>query len=333
MKFLVIGYGSIGKRHAANMVSLGHQAVLLRHSVNNVNKEGFREYYSLEDVLESEKGVDGAIICSPTTKHLDDVGQLVGNNIPFLLEKPPAYGLEQARRMQGIVKSSKFTSYEIGFNLRYHPIIGFIKDFLPNVGKVYSTKIYVGYYLPYWRKGIDYRDSSSAKKELGGGVHVELAHDIDYTLWLIGCPEKVVGYINRVSDLEISTDDICSALMKYGDGSVAEVHLDYLSHQYLRGGQVIARNGTLEWQWNPAEGNVLYFDRGSSGSKEVFSVGPGYDFNTTYTDELKHFIDVINGRAKSTVDIADAVETMEVIHAIEVSDREEKWIAVKEIAL
>ena len=162
---------------------------------------------------------------------------------------------------------------------------------------------------------------------------MELAHDIDYTLWLIGCPEKVVGYINRVSDLEISTDDICSALMKYGDGSVAEVHLDYLSHKYLRGGQVIAQNGTLEWQWNPAEGSVLFFGKGSSGSKEVFSVGPGYDFNTTYTEELKHFIDVINGRAKSKVDIADAVETMKVIHAIEVSDREEKWIAMKEIAL
>ncbi len=315
------------------MASMGHQTVLLRHARGNENKEGFKEYYSLEDVLRNEKDIDGAIVCSPTTMHLEDVRQLININIPFLLEKPTTDELRTTVEMKEIIGSKKFTLYDIGFNLRYHPVIQFIKDFLPKIGKVYATKIYVGYYLPYWRKGIDYRESTSAKKELGGGVHVELAHDIDYTLWLIGCPEKVVGYVNRVSDLEISTDDICSALLKYSDGSVAEVHLDYLSHKYLRGGQIIAQNGTLEWQWNPAEGRVLYFDKESRDSKEVFTVGPGYDFNTTYADELKHFIDVINGREKSKVNIADAVEAMKVIYAIEVSDREEKWIAIKEIAL
>jgi predicted dehydrogenase len=333
MKFLVIGYGSIGKRHAANVASMGHQAVLLRHSRDNVNKEGFKEYYSLEDVLKNEKVIDGAIVCSPTTKHLDDVKQLVNSNIPFLLEKPTTHELRSTGEMKEIIESNKFTLYDIGFNLRYHPVIKFIKDFLPNVGKVYATKVYVGYYLPYWRKGIDYRESTSAREELGGGVHVELAHDIDYTLWLIGCPDKVVGYVNRVSDLEISTDDICSALLKYSDGSVVEMHLDYLSHKYLRGGQVIAENGTLEWQWNPAEGSVFYFDKESPGSKEIFATVPGYDFNTTYTEELKHFIRILKGGGKSTVSINDAVETMKVIKAIEVSDREEKWIAMKEIVL
>ena len=333
MKFLVIGYGSIGKRHAANVASIGHQAVLLRHARGNENKDGFREYYSLDDVLENEKDIDGAIVCSPTTKHLDDVRQLVSNNMPFLLEKPTTHDLRSTGEMKGIIESNTFTLYDIGFNLRYHPVIGFIKDFLPNVGKVYATKIYVGYYLPYWRKGIDYRESTSAKKELGGGVHVELAHDIDYALWLMGCPEKVVGYVNRVSDLDISTDDICSALLKYSDGSVAEVHLDYLSHKYLRGGQIIAENGTLEWQWNPAEGSVSYFDKEGSDSKEIFATGPGYDFNATYIEELKHFIGTLNGSRKTRVNIDDAVETMKVIQAIEASDREEKWVAMEEIVL
>lgn len=333
MKFLVIGYGSIGKRHAANVISMGHQAVLLRHSQGNENKEGLNEYYNLDDLLVHEKGIDGAIVCSPTSKHLDDVKELIHHGIPFLLEKPPTYDLKSALEMKDLIDSEKFIAYDMGFNLRYHPILKFIKGFLPNVGKVYATKVYVGYYLPYWRKGVDYRESTSAKKELGGGVHVELAHDIDYTLWLIGRPKKVVGYVNRVSDLEISTDDICSALLKYSDGSVAEVHLDYLSHKYLRGGQIIAENGTLEWQWNPAEGSVSYFDKEGSGSKEIFATGPGYDFNTTYIDELKHFIGILNGSMKSTVDIADAVDTMKVIQAIEVSDRKEKWIAMEEIVL
>jgi len=219
MKILVIGYGSIGKRHAVNVEALGHEVILLRHSRNNPNNDGLKEYYPFDEVVKHEE-INGAIICSPTSKHLSDVELLVRHNIPFLLEKPPTADLESTLLMEKVLQDNGFNDYDIGFNLRQYPPLQFTKDFLPSLGRIYSSRIYAGYYLPNWRQKVDYRETSSAKKELGGGVHIELVHEIDYILWFFGCPEKVVGYVNKISNLEISTEDICAALLKYEDDSI-----------------------------------------------------------------------------------------------------------------
>jgi len=328
MKILVIGYGSIGKRHAMNVKGAGHEVILLRHSRNNPNKDGLKEYYSFEEVVEHDE-INGAIICSPTSEHLHNVEMLVRYNIPFLLEKPPAADLKSTLRMEKLLKSNGFNNYAIGFNLRYYPALQFIRDFLPELGKIYSSRVYAGYYLPNWRKDVDYRETSSARKELGGGVHVELVHEIDYLLWFFGCPEKVVGYVNRISNLEITTEDICAALLKYEDGSIVELHLDYLSHKYLRGCQIIAENGTLEWDMNA--GGVYYCRKDQETSEKIFSLELNYDFNDTYIGELEHFTGIISGKAESKVGIGDAVDTMKVLEAVNISLEREAWVYLKDI--
>jgi len=328
MKILVVNYGSIGKRHTRNVKSLGHDVVLLRHSKENPNNEGLKEYYSFEDAVKNEE-FSGAIVCSPTSNHFNDVQQLVKHNIPFLLEKPPTAELDTTLQMEKLLKDNNFVKYDVAFNLRQYPALQYIKEFLPNLGKIYSAHIYTGYFLPYWRKNIDYRESSSAKKELGGGVHIELVHEIDYTLWFFGCPEKVFGYVNKISNLEISTEDICSAIFKYKDGSIVELHLDYLSHKYLRGCRIIAENGTLEWDMNT--GKVFYVEENTKPPKEIFSIDENYDLNETYIKELKNFFGIINDEKKSNVTMSQAAEVMKALEAIKKSSKEGKWIHLKDL--
>jgi len=328
VKILIIGYGSIGKRHAANFKAAGHEVVLLRHSKENPNKDGFREYYSFEEAFAGKK-TSGAIVCSPTSRHLPDVEELVSHRIPFLLEKPPADSLKSTLSMEKLLRESNFTNYDIGFNLRQYPALRFIKNFLLELGPIYSARIAAGYYLPDWRKGIDYRDTSSASRELGGGVHIELVHEIDYLLWFFGYPERVTGYVNKISNLEITTDDICAAILKYRNGSIVELHLDYLSHRYLRSCQIIAENGNLEWDMN--SGAVLSTMKGQKTARQVFTLSPNYDFNDTYIVEMENFINVIQGKAEGTVSISDAVETMRVTEAICVSSETEKWVYTKDV--
>ena len=327
MKFVIIGYGSIGKRHARNAIKLGHDVTLLRHSKSNVNKDGLKEYYSLEEAIKTERKIHGVLICSPTSRHLGDVEMVLEHNIPFLLEKPPTVDLQSTLEMVRLIRRSGSYKYEVGFNLRYYPILRFIKQYLPNLGEIYSSRVYAGHYLPNWRKGIDYRETSSAKKELGGGVHVELCHEIDYIIWLFGVPEKVYGYINRVSKLAISTDDICSAMLQYKDGSIIEMHLDYLSHKYSRGCQIIGENGTLEWDFNDKK--VVYFEKGEESSKDIFSLDSMYDFNDTYVEELKNFIGIINNEGKSGTDLVSSLRVMEIIEAIGNSSKEGRPVYVK----
>jgi len=328
MKFLVIGYGSIGKRHARNIKFLGHDAIILRHSRNTTNKDGFDEYYSYEEVLKSVDSIDAAIVCSPTSCHLSDVTILVDNNIPFLLEKPPTVDYQSCLEMIKFLTQREFSRYDIGFNLRFCPALKFTKEYLSNLGHIYSARVSAGYYLPDWRENIDYRTTSSARKELGGGVHIELIHEIDYIIWFFGIPEKVFGYINRISILEISTEDICVAVFQYGDGSVVELHLDYLSQKNLRGYQIIAENGTMEWDF--IEGKVKLFVRGQKRPEELLSLDEDYDFNETYIEELENFIGVVSRKKSRNINIQDAVDSMKVLEAIKLSSEKGKWIHIKE---
>ena len=328
MNLLVINYGAIGKRHAKNVKELGHNVVLLRHSKNNPNKDGLKEYHLLEEAIENEE-INGAIVCSPTSKHYDDVKLLIKHKIPFLLEKPSTHDFKSTISLQKMLKNKNFLKYDIAYNLRNHPILKFIKNFLPNLGEIYSAYIYVGYYLPYWRKNVDYRNTISAKKELGGGVHIEMVHEIDYILWFFGMPERVIGYVNKISNLEISSEDICSAMFQYKNGLIVELHLDYLSHKYLRGCRIIAQKGTLEWDWNL--GKVLYTEKGKKQEKKIFSIKKEYDLNDTYIEEVKKFLDIINGKSNGNITMLETAEVMRILEAIKISSKTKKWIDLKEI--
>ncbi|KAF0135218.1 MAG: oxidoreductase domain-containing protein [Candidatus Saganbacteria bacterium] len=330
MRFVVIGFGSIGKRHTNNLLAVGSQVVLLRHGASpEKNEMGLPEYYSFDELFTNEKTIDGAIICSPTAFHQHDVAELIERSIPFLLEKPPTQDLPATQQLMCLLDKNQFTKYDIAFNMRYFPVLRFIKDFLPQLGKMYSAKIWAAHYLPYWRKNVDYRQSSSANKELGGGVHLEMIHEIDYLIWFFGLPIKVFGYVNRISDLEISTNDICSAILEYESGAVVELHLDYLSQKRLRGCQIIAENGTLEWSIEDNQVNL--FGKTDGLTKIVFSLPVNYDFNNTYQLELKNFMEIIEGKSNSRVDIKTALNSMRVVEAIKQSSRTGRLIKLDAI--
>jgi predicted dehydrogenase len=211
--------------------------------------------------------------------------------------------------------------------LRFYPALKFIKEYLPNLGHIYAARVSAGYYLPDWRENVDYRTTSSAKKELGGGVHIELIHEIDYIIWFFGLPEKVFGYTNRISILDISTEDICVAVFQYEDGSVVELHLDYLSHKKLRGCQVIAEHGTMEWEF--IEGKVKFFVKGQKTPEVLLSLDEDYDFNETYIEELENFIGVIDLKKNRNINIRDAADSMKVLDAIILSSKEGRVVNLR----
>jgi len=328
MNILVIGYGSIGKRHAHNIHKLGHVPILLRHKKTQQNLEGFAEYYRFSTAV-SQCALDGAIICSPTAMHISDVKKCINHKIPFLLEKPPTPDLQTTQELLQLIHENMPVKYDIGLNLRYYPPLQFIKEYLPQLGQIYSAQISVGYYLPYWRQNIDYRKSSSAKKELGGGVHIELIHDLDYALWFFGYPEKTFGQVHKVSNLDISTDDLCSIHLNYENGSLIELHLDYLSHSYQRHCRIIAENGTMTWDMN--EHTVCYTKRGETQPIALYTLPIDYDINQTYIDELTHFIHIIKDDDQPTISVNHIQEMMRIVNAIERSSQEEKSIYLKEI--
>lgn len=326
MNALVIGYGSIGKRHAGNLAKLGHEVSLLRHQRGASTPGPFREFYDFDEAIAAIRP-DCAVVASPTPNHAADAAKLIDHGVPMLLEKPPALDLASALDLQDRMARRGFKKYDLAFNMRCYPPLRFIKDYLPRLGKVYAMRVSAGAYLPGWRPAVDYRQTTSARAELGGGVHIELVHEIDYVLWFLGMPEKVVAQVTCVGNLEINSADLCSAMLLYANGSVVQLHLDYLSRKNLRGCQIIAENGTLDWSYT--DRTVLVH---GAKPEKLFELPPDYDFNETYLAQMRNFTAVVSGNAAPLVDMAHGVKVMRILDAMIKSSTTRQWVDVSESA-
>ena len=196
-KILIIGFGSIGKKHAKllkNFKNISEIYILTKQNCGN-----FRKIKHISEV--NNINPDYILICSRTTDHFKHLSYLEKNisNKTILVEKPL---FKDVRKLK-IKKNKVF----VGYNFRYHPIIQFIRKYVNNK-KVFSVNIICHSYLPNWRKNINYTKSNSAKKIYGGGALLELSHEIDYLQWIFKKIKKInYAMIRKISKLKIDTED------------------------------------------------------------------------------------------------------------------------------
>ncbi len=196
-KILIIGFGSIGKRHAAilkNFKRVSEVYILSRR-----NSKIFKTINKLSQIKKINP--DYIIICSRTSdhfKHLNYIERNFSKKI-VLIEKP----LFNKFYKFNILKNKVF----VGYNLRQHPVLRFIKNFIINK-KIFSVKIVCNSYLPNWRKSVNYMNSYSSHRRLGGGVLLELSHEIDYLEWIFKKIKKLdLVKIKKLSNLKINVED------------------------------------------------------------------------------------------------------------------------------
>ena len=214
---LVIGYGSIGARHARLLSELGcHTAVVSKREID------FPEAYTrLEDALEVEQP-DYVVIANETSQHnasLTALAQL-GYAGTVLVEKP-------LFNKWIALPSLPFLNVFVAYNLRFHPIIQRLKTLLEGE-EILSVQAYVGQYLPDWRPASDYRTSYSASAEQGGGVLRDLSHELDYLSWMLGKWERVSALGGHLSALEITSDDIFALMLVTPTCPIVMLQLNYL---------------------------------------------------------------------------------------------------------
>jgi len=220
LKVLIIGYGSIGKLHAsilASMPSVAQLHIVSRHSPTNK----FQTYPNLEAVPNLNT-YHYLIICTETANHYQQLQYLETKiqNKRILVEKPIFAKYTQITQPKNKIL--------VAYNLRFHPAIQFIQTILTNQQTLYVNAA-VGQYLPTWRKDTDYRQSYSASNKKGGGVLLDLSHEIDYLQWLFGQFTTTVAYNNKISSLQIDTDDLATIISKTNQQTIINLSLDYLS--------------------------------------------------------------------------------------------------------
>lgn len=220
MRALVVGYGSIGKRHYEILSSLPQ--IVACDVITKQNLKTIQTYASLQECdLQQYHYI---VIASKTSLHYEQLlfieQKVQGKTI--LVEKPLFSNYEQLF----ITRNRVFVAY----NRRFYPIMKKIKK-LCLKDTCYYAHVLTGQYLPQWREGVEYTQSYSAKKSEGGGVLLDLSHELDYLSWIFPSMQILYSYDAKVSDLEIDSDDLCVVIAK-SEQTLINMSVDYISKQF-----------------------------------------------------------------------------------------------------
>lgn len=312
MKVLVVGAGSIGRRHIRNLRSLGCEEIVVCRSRTEGSAEleaefGVRCVYDLEEAL--MEGVDGCVIANHTSMHVRTAITCVEHGCHLLIEKPLAASMDEVSALIELAREHRVRTV-MGYNLRFHPLLQEARRRLGRgeLGRVYSVRAWVGQYLPDWHPGEDYRQGYAARADLGGGAVLTLSHELDYLYWLFGPVARVTAMTAQPSPLELGVESVAEISLGFQSGMVGQVHLDYLQRTVRRGFEIIGETGTMQGDFVRSQ---LEICRPGQAEPEVIAA-PVADRNEIYLREMAHFLDCARGLCESEIPLEDGAAVLKI---------------------
>jgi len=329
MRALVVGGGSIGKRHLRNLKALGSVELGLVETDSQkraaIAKElGVSEFADLSDGLNWSP--DFVVVSTPSHLHAQQALQVVRGGYDVFVEKPLSHTPGGLAELSELVARKKLVSL-VGCNMRFHPGPLKVKELIQegHLGKLLFARIHAGSYLPSWRPGTDYRENYAAREETGGGCILDGIHEIDLARWYLGDVREVFCVADHLSSLEISTEDVAVLLCRHSNSAVSEIHLDYVQKTYERGCRIVGEKGSIFWDFNSRQ--VRFHD--ANGQVTRFAQPEDWQLNQMYLDEMRHFLDCVRTRNTTTLSIPDAVGVMQIVFAAKASNRQGRMVPVE----
>ncbi len=318
MKYLIAGLGSVGRRHMRNLVALGETDIVLyrTHKATLPDDElaGYPVETDFAEALKKHKP-DAVIVSNPTSLHLDVAIPAAEAGCAILLEKPIAASMERVDVLQKAVQKTG-SKVLVAFQFRFHPGMVKVRQLIEDgeIGRVVSAHVHFGEYLPAWHPWEDYRQGYAARSDMGGGVVATQCHSLDYLPWLVGKKvESVWGFAAKLSDLEVTADDTAKIGLRFDGGALGSLHLDYNQQPPEHEFRIIGTNGTIKW--NLSDGAARIY-RTEKKDWDVYPLPEGWERNVMFQQQIRHFIDVVNGKVEPSCTLQDGVQVQRLITSV-----------------
>lgn len=296
------GLGSIAKRHLKNVSTFleeredSYEIDLYRSSLKPL-PDDIQPLVSAEYLFSGavQKDYEVVFVTNPTSMHYDTLKKFKTHTKSFFIEKPVFDSIEVE---ESIFEELKDIDCYVACPLRYNPVLQYVKDHI-NLDEVFAARAISSSYLPEWRPGQDYRQCYSAHRDMGGGVGIDLIHEWDYLTNFFGLPDKCYNIQDKISNLEIDSDDIAIYIAKVGNKTI-ELHLDYFGRKAARILELYTADDTIKC--DILSGFVTYQKKGECIIMDA-------ERNAFQMLEIEHFFDIINHKIPndSTAEHAYAV--------------------------
>jgi predicted dehydrogenase len=336
MKFLIAGLGSIGRRHLRNLLALGERDILLyrTHCATLPDDElaGFPVETDLRAALAHHP--DAVIISNPTALHLDIAIPAAQCGCHILLEKPVSHSIAHVEELEQAVHQNR-VKVLVGFQFRFHPGLRRVRLLLDEgvIGDPLYARAHWGEYLPNWHPWEDYKLGYAARPELGGGVVLTLSHPLDYLRWFLGEVESLWAFTSQ-KGLNMPVEDLAEIGLRFENGAIGSLHLDYDQRPPSHTLEITGTYGTI--RWDNADG-ITRLAKVESDDK----IGPWQDFpppadferNWMFLDEMRHFLDVLHGKAEPVCTLQDGINVLQLAICSLASSQHSQKINLKDFFL
>ncbi len=317
MRLVVLGCGSIGRRHLQNLQSLGYTELLAYDPASRARRmtreeTGLPSLSSLDEVW--AKSPEVALVTAGTEAHVALALEAARHGCHLFIEKPLSYSID--RPLENLLSEVEQRNLitMVACNMRYHPGPVAVKELLEveSIGEIIAARIQVGSYLPYWQPNQDFRQRYSPSSEWGGAV-LDCIHEIDLALWYFG-PARLAGAACLgAATIGLETDGLAEILLHHKSGVLSSVHVNFVQRDYKRSCQIIGSRGTIYWDFNERQVNVF----GEDGRLVKQLLEPAdWQLNEMYVDELKYFLGSVENLAPTMNSISMALEALKLALAV-----------------
>lgn len=312
-RVLIVGGGSIGRRHAANVQTIfpGVDCRLLTHHSPILTwPDGIEIVSSVEEVRAFAP--DLVVVANPASSRLDTVAILSEVCHHFFIEKPLAPNHEAGLSLVELIVDRDLR-VGVGYNLRYNASLKFLRSVVESreLGRAVKVNICVGQSLTTWRAGVDYRSTVTAQRRLAGGALRELSHEFDYLTWMFGRLMFMGGMIQNSGLLDVDVEDSAAIHLSAGDCPQISIDMDLLRRQPVRNCHIICEGGDV--RWDCILGSVVIVT--PDGTETTRQFEPGIE--TTYVDELVEYWSSRREKRGVSPELADALDVLRLVDEIE----------------
>lgn len=324
-RVLIVGSGSAGKRHlevARQMLPKADLRVLRRQRANGESNLSNGCFYEVEAALRFSPQI--AVIANPAPFHVEISNRLTSAGCHLLIEKPVASGIRGVKTLLKNAETHKIV-LKVGYNLRFLNSLRKFRHKIRSgvIGRILSFHAEVGQYLPFWRPGVDYRKTVSANANLGGGVLLELSHEIDYLRWIFGPIKWVSAWCGSVGKLDIDVEDSAKITLGFtkgimARGAVGTLGMDFIRKDSARFCHAIGDRGSL--RWSCLSGKIEKYFQKEKKWKIIFKSNESS--KNSYLAQMKKFLTCVKKNQKLKNSGKEALEVLKIIEAIKKSNRQ-----------
>ena len=306
----IFGYGSMGQRYTKlldkNYKNLNIFVVSKKRISHNNTKNSVYFITSFSKIKNYK--FDVIFICTPANKHLEIANRMIASGVKnIFIEKPLSGNYKESKKFYDLHKRKKINLF-VGYLFKFDDVAKKFKFFLENklIGNIYSVNCYCGSYLPSWRKKIT---DTSIKKDSGGGVLLELSHEIHYLIWFFKSLEIVGSHMNNSKFIKkMNVEDSANLIFKKKNFFI-NLHLNF--HQKFNERYIVINGSKCSIRWDLTNRIIIKYE---NNKKVIYK--SKHSLEKTYIDQLNFFMKNLNNFDINQKNFKDSLEVMKMIESI-----------------